>query len=184
MKDESAPSALTVSKCENFDSFFSMEYDSMILKTHFFSLKRSPIEQSKKSQKAPNHPSIILSGWPVSLPNFATMFLFIKNNFFDWILSRQRDEKFPFYMKHKQTMCGWWTSTHIFIRPFNTPNFNLESGFTLSPTSTCKDFFLSVFAFSIFCLEVYSPCWQNWRQIWWPLFGHSRPWNCNLFSFF
>ena len=34
----SALSALTVSKCENFDTFFSMEYDSMILKTHFISL--------------------------------------------------------------------------------------------------------------------------------------------------
>ena len=30
--------ALTISKCENFDPFFSMEYDSMILKTHFISL--------------------------------------------------------------------------------------------------------------------------------------------------
>ena len=28
----------TVSKCENFDPYFSMEYDSMILKTHFISL--------------------------------------------------------------------------------------------------------------------------------------------------
>ena len=28
-------SALTVSKCGNFETFFSMEYDSMILKTHF-----------------------------------------------------------------------------------------------------------------------------------------------------
>ena len=34
----SALSALTVSKCENFDPFFSMEYDSMILKAHFISL--------------------------------------------------------------------------------------------------------------------------------------------------
>ena len=30
----SATSALTVSKCENFDPFFSMEYDSMTLNTH------------------------------------------------------------------------------------------------------------------------------------------------------
>ena len=30
----SAQSALTVSKCENFDPRFSMEYDSFILKTH------------------------------------------------------------------------------------------------------------------------------------------------------
>ena len=180
----SATSALTVSKYENFDPFFQWNMTLWYSK-HIFSLwKDHLLNSQKKSQKAPNHPSIILSGWPVSLPNFATMFLFFKNFLFDWIFSRQRDEKFPFYMKHKQTMCGWWTSTHIFIRPFNTPNFNLESGFTLSPTSTCKDFFLSVFAFSIFCLEVYSPCWQNWRQIWWPLFGHSRPWNCNLFGFF
>ena len=34
-----ASSALTVSKCEHFDPFFSsMEYDSMVLKTHFISL--------------------------------------------------------------------------------------------------------------------------------------------------
>ena len=37
-----APLALTVSKCEHFYPFFSMEYDSdsMILKTHFISLWR------------------------------------------------------------------------------------------------------------------------------------------------
>ena len=34
----SATLALTVSKCENFDPFFSMEYYSMVLKTHFISL--------------------------------------------------------------------------------------------------------------------------------------------------
>ena len=34
----SVPLALTVSKCENFDPFFSTEYDSMTLKTHFISL--------------------------------------------------------------------------------------------------------------------------------------------------
>ena len=34
----SAALALTVSKGENFDQFFSMEYDSMVLKTHFISL--------------------------------------------------------------------------------------------------------------------------------------------------
>ena len=34
----SATSALLVSKCENFDPFFSFEYDSMILKTHFMLL--------------------------------------------------------------------------------------------------------------------------------------------------
>jgi len=31
----SAISALTVSKCENFDPFISMEHESMILKTHY-----------------------------------------------------------------------------------------------------------------------------------------------------
>ena len=35
--DGSAPSALTVSKCENFD-FFSLILDSLTLKTHLFSL--------------------------------------------------------------------------------------------------------------------------------------------------
>ena len=34
----SAPLTLTISKCENFDPFFSMEYDSMVLKAHFISL--------------------------------------------------------------------------------------------------------------------------------------------------
>ena len=36
----SATLALTVSKCENFDPFFSMEYDSMVLKTHFYHIVR------------------------------------------------------------------------------------------------------------------------------------------------
>ena len=31
-------SLVLVSKCENFDPYFSMEYDSMILKRHFISL--------------------------------------------------------------------------------------------------------------------------------------------------
>ena len=30
--------SICISKCENFDPFFSMEYDSMILKTHLISL--------------------------------------------------------------------------------------------------------------------------------------------------
>ena len=34
----SALAAMTVRKCENFDPFFSVEYDSMILKTHLISL--------------------------------------------------------------------------------------------------------------------------------------------------
>ena len=34
----SAPLALIASKCENFDPFFSMEYYSMILKTHLILL--------------------------------------------------------------------------------------------------------------------------------------------------
>ena len=34
----SAQLALTIRKGENFDPFFSMEYDSMKLNTHFFSL--------------------------------------------------------------------------------------------------------------------------------------------------
>ena len=38
----SATLALTISKCENFDPFFSMEYDSMILKTHFISFLTFP----------------------------------------------------------------------------------------------------------------------------------------------
>ena len=37
-KKTNATSALTVSKCENFDPFFSIEYDAMILKTHLISL--------------------------------------------------------------------------------------------------------------------------------------------------
>ena len=36
-KGASATSALTVSKCENFD-FFSLKLDSLSLKTHFISL--------------------------------------------------------------------------------------------------------------------------------------------------
>ena len=37
-KGASAPSVLTVSKCDNFDPFFSLKFDSLILKTHFISL--------------------------------------------------------------------------------------------------------------------------------------------------
>ena len=37
-QEPGATSALTISKCENFDPFFSMEYDSMVLKTHFILL--------------------------------------------------------------------------------------------------------------------------------------------------
>ena len=37
-KGGAAPSVLTISKCENFDPFFSMKYDSMMLKTHVISL--------------------------------------------------------------------------------------------------------------------------------------------------
>ena len=36
----SAPSALTISKCENFGPFFPLKFDSLILKTNFISLWR------------------------------------------------------------------------------------------------------------------------------------------------
>ena len=38
----SAPLFLTVSKCENFDPFFALKFDSLILKTHFINCEEAP----------------------------------------------------------------------------------------------------------------------------------------------
>ena len=46
------------------------------------------------------------------LPNFAILFLFSKSSFWYGFYLKNENEKFLFYLKYKENMCGSWFAVH------------------------------------------------------------------------
>ena len=59
------------------------------------------------------------------LPNFAILFLFSKSSFWYGFYLKNENEKFLFYLKYKENMCGSWFASHFtppIPPPTNQPN--------------------------------------------------------------
>ena len=74
--------------------------------------------------------SIIIIGKDISakigyLPNFAILFLFSKSSFWYGFYLKNENEKFLFYLKYKENMCGSWFASQFtppIPPPTNQPN--------------------------------------------------------------
>ena len=59
------------------------------------------------------------------LPNFAILFLFSKSSFWYGFYLKNENEKFLFYLKYKENMCGSWFASQFTLPippPTNQPN--------------------------------------------------------------
>ena len=71
------------------------------------------------------HTLSTLAGWHGYLPNFAILFLFSKSSFWYGFYLKNENEKFLFYLKYKENMCGSWFASQFtppIPPPTNQPN--------------------------------------------------------------
>ena len=103
------------------DSFASKIPHNENFRTQFIKILK--ISPSKTSLKDGYHHIYTPAGG--YLPNFAILFLFSKSSFWYGFYLKNENEKFLFYLKYKENMCGSWFASQFtppIPPPTNQPN--------------------------------------------------------------
>ena len=95
------------------------------MKNHRITLKNhvnQPKTMKTHETTLKNHGNQPKTGY---LPNFAILFLFSKSSFWYGFYLKNENEKFLFYLKYKENMCGSWFASQFtppIPPPTNQPN--------------------------------------------------------------